>query len=370
MIKAIRNKMNLSTISLKSKKNGYNTISKFILNCGSCNSFEALFRTTALFLKQQLNETVHFFYLSETTSDLIGTSGSLWGCSADTPTSLLVNTGLFTESKDLAIRNIPFKKNEKKLFSYNNIPDNSQTELESFVHSDVDFRMITSKNNSNTPKNDVRRIILTTVENAVLNLIKIKYLENEVTIDPLTRCYNRRAFDKMLSGNADCAVRYNRSLAMIMFDIDYFKRVNDTFGHQAGDDVLVKVASAADSLLRKGDLIVRYGGEEFAVILPETSLKKAVAVAERLRNGIGALCFKSSTNALFRVTASFGVSEFSSEKGYTTMVEEADKLLYQAKKSGRNRVVYPKVMQIVESNQENNQLQMESPFSTAVQAGI
>jgi diguanylate cyclase (GGDEF)-like protein len=174
--------------------------------------------------------------------------------------------------------------------------------------------------------------------NALKNLIKIEALEKDVRTDPLTGTYNRRAFDGMLSRNAETARNRNGSLSVIMFDIDHFKSVNDTYGHDIGDTVLKQVAEAAGNVLRKGSYIIRYGGEEFLVVLPETDCQSSIRVAERMRTAIEELEFTSSSTR-FRVTASFGVADYARNKTIESMVRKSDQMLYRAKTNGRNTVI-------------------------------
>ncbi len=132
------------------------------------------------------------------------------------------------------------------------------------------------------------------------------------------------------------AQRYKRPLGFILLDIDFFKKVNDTFGHVIGDEVLKKVGEIILDALRVEDTAVRYGGEEMALILPETNEKEAYLLAERLRCKLEKLSFKMN-DTIFKVTASFGVSEYNPGMATAqTLVEKADRALYKAKEQGRN----------------------------------
>lgn len=162
--------------------------------------------------------------------------------------------------------------------------------------------------------------------------------------DPLTKVYNRRYLDERLVHEVKRAFRFTRPLSLIMFDIDHFKLINDTFGHTAGDKVLVECADLISGSIRKEvDWIARYGGEEFAVVLPETRLPGAVTAAERLRAKLASR--PACAHGLdIRVTASFGVSNFTPQSHKedlskaAALVTAADEGLYKAKKAGRNRV--------------------------------
>lgn len=162
--------------------------------------------------------------------------------------------------------------------------------------------------------------------------------------DPLTGCSNRGCLNKRLPQEIQRAGRYNRPLSIVMCDIDHFKKVNDTYGHQAGDTVLKEFSNRInDSIRDKVDLLARYGGEEFLVTLPETDLDGALNLAERLRRVISEKKFDIETKKI-KITASFGVAGFDSynagdEISFDTLINRADKYLYQAKNEGRDRVV-------------------------------
>jgi diguanylate cyclase (GGDEF)-like protein len=181
-------------------------------------------------------------------------------------------------------------------------------------------------------------IIVSTVAKTLENAIKLRQLENAATIDPLTGCYNRRGLDINLEQDMATAKRYGGELSLIMFDIDHFKKVNDTYGHDAGDLVLKAIADEARALVRKSDYIGRYGGEEFLIVLPDTGLDNAVALAERLRVNIGDNTVYAG-DAAVSVTSSFGVSQFRHELDMRRFIKSADEMLYKAKNSGRNKVL-------------------------------
>lgn len=160
-------------------------------------------------------------------------------------------------------------------------------------------------------------------------------------IDDLTRIANRRCFDRHLEAEWRRAVREQRSLGLIMGDIDYFKRFNDEYGHQQGDECLHLVAQAlAGQLHRQGDMVARYGGEEFIVLLPEQDLWQTRHVAERLLNAVRELNIEHIRSEQKRVTLSLGVVAFVPEQydRIEDMVAKADKALYAAKEQGRNRL--------------------------------
>ena len=159
--------------------------------------------------------------------------------------------------------------------------------------------------------------------------------------DPLTGCFNRRHMDEHLGEELARAQRYRLDLSILMCDVDFFKRVNDTYGHQAGDRVLTTVGALLRGGLRqKIDWIVRYGGEEFLLVLPGTSEDNAATLAERLRQTIEAATVEHDGKGV-RLTASFGLTALRHDRPDTadTVLARADGALYRAKESGRNRVV-------------------------------
>jgi diguanylate cyclase (GGDEF)-like protein len=159
-------------------------------------------------------------------------------------------------------------------------------------------------------------------------------------IDALTEIYNKRYLQDFLSRSLSCAIRYRRPLALIMFDIDKFKLVNDQLGHLAGDYALRELAACVKKGVRREDLFARYGGEEFALVMPETLSPDAVTVAEHIRRLVEQHPFQY-LNHRFKVTISLGVAGVTGDNWLTTseLIHHADEKLYQAKKQGRNRVV-------------------------------
>jgi len=159
------------------------------------------------------------------------------------------------------------------------------------------------------------------------------------TKDPLTGIYNRRYFDEHVTEEFGTGGRRERRCSLIMWDIDYFKKVNDTYGHAAGDYVLREIATLVNGHLRDDDLFARYGGEEFVIFLPGTEASGAVRVAAKIREAVEQNRFMYN-NRLITVTVSLGVVSFTTGE-YVSLKEvltAADGLLYKAKKNGRNRI--------------------------------
>jgi diguanylate cyclase (GGDEF)-like protein len=158
-----------------------------------------------------------------------------------------------------------------------------------------------------------------------------------MTVDALTDTYNRRYFDDALEREIVRAGRYERPVSLVLLDVDYFKVINDTYGHVAGDQVLRQLAAAVRGKLRQLDIFARVGGEEFGLILPESDLETAKVVAERLRHLIGTALFRAADKEI-ACTVSLGAAEWHAEmKTPVTLYEAADKKLYAAKEGGRNR---------------------------------
>jgi two-component system cell cycle response regulator len=180
--------------------------------------------------------------------------------------------------------------------------------------------------------------------------LKIKRLQDELRranehfkelaiTDPLTNLYNRRFVTDILDKEFQRAERKCELLSLVIFDVDHFKKINDTYGHQNGDAVLVAIAEAAQRGLRTYDFAARYGGEEFVLVLPGTSLSGGVVVAERLRKAVQALTFAPPLEDL-SVTVSSGVATYPSPQvdSVSMLFQQADEALYLAKQDGRNQV--------------------------------
>lgn len=167
-----------------------------------------------------------------------------------------------------------------------------------------------------------------------------RQLREKANTDYLTNLNTRRHFMDLANQELTRLARYDSPLSFMVLDIDFFKKINDTYGHQSGDIVIMKFAEVCQSILRSVDIMGRIGGEEFAVMLPETSKDKALEVAERLRETVENMRVVLEGNALpIQVTVSIGlVSLTSKDKSLESLLKLADQALYQAKNSGRNRV--------------------------------
>jgi diguanylate cyclase (GGDEF)-like protein/PAS domain S-box-containing protein len=186
--------------------------------------------------------------------------------------------------------------------------------------------------------NAIKYLYITVQDVTELVAYEQRLIEKNI-LDSLTETYNRRFIEDCLNKEFEKFKRYSRSLSLIMVDIDFFKKVNDGYGHQCGDFVLKSIASKIASVTRKMDVLARYGGEEFLCLLPETDLNEALTVAERIRTVIAEEPFVFY-DARISVTVSQGVSELRDEvHSVEALLKLADEALYEAKRRGRNRVV-------------------------------
>lgn len=172
----------------------------------------------------------------------------------------------------------------------------------------------------------------------VLDITQRKRAEEEIyllaTTDSLTGIANRRQFSTILSGEVDRAKRYGTPMSVVMYDIDYFKRVNDTYGHDVGDLVLQALTGLVKENIRTNDVLARWGGEEFMVLMPQSDIQAARDASEKLRLAIAAHHFDQCD----KLTVSFGVASFERQDDLNSLLKRVDDALYRAKAQGRNRV--------------------------------
>lgn len=161
------------------------------------------------------------------------------------------------------------------------------------------------------------------------------------TKDKLTNIYNRRSFEARLTQDIKDYYEFQTELSVIIFDVDHFKFVNDTYGHQAGDHVLVLLAEVVKNALRDQDILARYGGEEFVVLLPNTSVNGSKEIAEKLRKVVQDTCFDTTTDQI-QITISLGIASICDVKNpnLDNLIKSADDALYYAKHNGRNKASY------------------------------
>ncbi|WP_304545023.1 sensor domain-containing diguanylate cyclase [Sulfurimonas microaerophilic] len=194
-------------------------------------------------------------------------------------------------------------------------------------------------------KRATQMALLLTFVNVVLTLLLIILFRNEklktqraseeAIHDPLTGVLNRRGFDNILDYKASISRRYDSDMSVIFFDIDHFKEVNDSYGHDIGDTILQEISDVIKANIRESDIFARWGGEEFILVLPQTSMQEGVILAEKLRAEIKRYHF-TKVEAL---TCSFGVTQLHDDESVDELLKRADELLYLAKTKGRDRVV-------------------------------
>jgi diguanylate cyclase (GGDEF)-like protein len=166
-----------------------------------------------------------------------------------------------------------------------------------------------------------------------------KLMEDLANKDPLTNCFNRRYFNQIGEMEYQRSIRFGHPLSLIMIDIDHFKVINDKYGHPAGDIIISAIAKNCLNSIRTIDTFARFGGEEFAILVPESDLESAQLLAERLRKKIETLDFDINNNTRAKVTISLGVANLTaSDSNLSNLISRADEALYQAKKAGRNKV--------------------------------
>jgi len=196
---------------------------------------------------------------------------------------------------------------------------------------------------SNKPFDEYQSKVLTMIATplalALRNADLYQQLESLAMKDALTEALNRRAFENILDRELKRARRYRSHLSLILLDIDHFKAINDQFGHQSGDRILRELAAIVKKAIREIDVLVRYGGEEFVVVLPGTKLDEAMGVAHRIKSAIDGYPFLNE-GANIQLTVSMGVAHYPDpDVGSSgTLFEQADQALYAAKRNGRNRI--------------------------------
>lgn len=226
--------------------------------------------------------------------------------------------------------NLSIDINGKRIRNLLGLPVRSATELECLL-------ILVNKVNDFTPEDE------DSLFNFAFQSFYIISLQNKLamlaTTDGLTGLYNHRTFQTRLSEELLRAERYNKNIILLLLDIDHFKRFNDTYGHQTGDEVLKTIANIIRGNTRKVDFPARYGGEEFAIILPECDCNNAMVVAERIRTAVMEYPFYLKDGSRIQITVSIGISCFPKDATQKEdLIKKADTALYSAKNAGRNRV--------------------------------
>jgi len=176
------------------------------------------------------------------------------------------------------------------------------------------------------------------VESQLEHVGKTRLLQRLAETDPLTGLLNRRAIQHRTEIEIERSVRYGHKMSVILFDIDYFKIINDRFGHQAGDEILVELSKQVMSMIRKIDLFGRFGGDEFIIVMPETSIEFAQIIGERIRAQLKEVSIPNRDLNFPALSVSMGIYELVSGDTFSTMINRVDKALYHAKETGRNKI--------------------------------
>lgn len=168
---------------------------------------------------------------------------------------------------------------------------------------------------------------------------KVRSLEEVAYVDPLSRVFTRAYFDVLLTKEMTAALRAGRALCLMMVDIDHFKTINDGHGHIVGDRALRTLGTLLTTIARQSDICTRFGGDEFAIILPDTGLEAAFTVAERLREAVAKTPIRVSADRETTMTLSIGIAQFTASDTAESFIASADRALYDAKSRGRNQTI-------------------------------
>jgi diguanylate cyclase (GGDEF)-like protein len=233
--------------------------------------------------------------------------------------------------------------------SYNNQDENIKYDIGKLARHSTSYRLVLFGNSlgeltisRNTKLVDVELQKMESLISALIyplrNALLYKQAVEKAYIDPLTGLNNRAAFDKSIEQEIELATRHKHTLTLMMLDIDRFKQINDNYGHIVGDAVLKNFADCIMECMRRSDIIFRYGGEEFSILLRNTQVAGAKLLAERMRKNVEEMEFDYN-NIKLNVSVSIGLAELKEGDDRNKLIERADALLYKAKESGRNRVM-------------------------------
>ena len=184
--------------------------------------------------------------------------------------------------------------------------------------------------------NEIKNLMSVLVQ-PINNALNYRQAITNASIDPVTKLNNRTLFNKIINQEIDFAQRYKQKLLLMILDLDNFKKINDNFGHNIGDILLGLIGQKLTKFMRRSDLVFRYGGDEFCIILRNTMLDGANNLANRVRNNINEKEYDCN-DIKIKISVSIGLAELHHDDDYMKFIERADKLLYKAKKAGRNNV--------------------------------
>lgn len=311
----------------------YQTLSQYILKINQHRDIDAILREVSWCLRDILDCELFGFAMKS------GGSLDIWigPQASSTPFSDVI-------SRDYYGQNIDYK-----LHYFNNTNENSHNYGTIDINSLVSYKVIDNHDHVAQlyilPRmkmlyhhNTIISTIISAINIALEKNLCIQQLESVAAIDSLTNIYNRRALDSFITSDIAFAQRSGNELSVIMIDIDNFKKINDQYGHQAGDEVLKAICQLLPTIVRKSDYCARYGGEEFVLVLPNTTLYRAARLADKIRKKIEELVVSVGEKSL-SLTASFGVASLERKPDAASLFREADERLYLAKAMGKNRVV-------------------------------
>ncbi len=247
------------------------------------------------------------------------------------------------EGKPIFIKNVAETNDYYKLFpsTYKEVRKESLVVIP-LKFQDINFGVINLHytRRKKFPKDRIEKLVLKLISDQLGNMLHNCLVYQKAVSDSMTNLYNHNYFMSKLTEEMYLARKFSTKLSLILFDIDSFKKINDEYGHQVGDKVIVTVAQILKNNIRLDDIAGRYGGEEFGIILPRSGLEEAKNIAERIRKLIEEtkIIINPVGTRMLSVTCSFGVAEFNYNEDIETFVKRADKMLYTAKNLGRNKV--------------------------------
>jgi len=309
----------------------YETLSQYILKINQHRDMDGILREVSCCLKEILDYELFGFALKK------GSCLNLW-------IDPRAHSGCFAEyvSKEFGGQNVDYWLHDFRSTNPENSHNPDALDFNSLISygimDNIARLYILPRRRMLDYHDSIISTIVSSINIALEKNLNIQQLENAAAIDPLTNCYNRRALDRLLESDIAYARRHHTELSVIMVDVDNFKDVNDAYGHQAGDAVLKALSLLLPSLIRKSDYVARFGGEEFLLVLPGTTLYPAVQLAEKLRKKIAETVIAINGRSI-SITASFGAASLENKAGSAALLGEADERLYKAKDAGKNMVV-------------------------------
>lgn len=330
-------------LTAAARETDHRKLTRHIINLNQQNSTQGIIHEVSVCLKEILNYRLFAFVIQRDRGIDVWLDPRMYRKSLE---SVLMEDFRLHSDSAINYMNHTFHPDEKE----------QELTLESLVSYDMNEKNCQARiymlPDRNTPSHhdEIVHMLLKSAGIALSKQINIDQLTDAATLDPLTGCYNRREFENQIKKAIASAKRHQLPLSLFMFDIDYFKKVNDTYGHQAGDEVLKEISKLMKENIRSNDMLARYGGEEFVAILPSTEKREAMELADRLRQKIENIVIKTTSHRI-RITASFGVAGLAPsckmpETAYMdSLIEEADSMMYKAKLNGRNTVM-PGLIQI------------------------